>query len=542
MTTECGGNTRSNGILTTSAGMNLVAGEERPGEGSPFRAIDPTTGNFIGPSFRSASPADVAEAVESAVRVHLGGFMRTGLTIPLLRVTAQLLEESSEVIVTTSMSETGLHEARLRGELERTARQLRFLAEVAEKGERLDATIDHISQKGVITELRKVRLPIGPVVVFGASNFPLAFSVLGGDTASALAAGCPVIMKAHPAHPATSELCGRVLSHAIAQCGLDQGWFSLLQGNGPLVGTQLVQAAGIGAVAFTGSLRGGRSLFDLAVRRPDPIPVFAEMGSMNPVFVSSAAIRSRGKRICEQLVESIAGSAGQLCTKPGLIFLPEGHECEVFERDLSDAFENRFAEHMLTRQIKESLSTQIQSTSAMNGVDTLACQLERQNDSGFLVAGRLFRTSLAVFRDQPGLQIEHFGASAILVSCPESEFAHVPHILKGSLAGSLFFESEEEQDMAKIIISLAQRVGRVIVNDVPTGVSVARGMTHGGPYPATTSARDTSVGSAALDRFLRPVTFQDVPDPLLPLTLRSDNPLSISRSVDGNLNCTVIRR
>lgn len=541
MTTEYGESVRSNHLPIIARGMNLVAGKEQPGGGPPFRAIDPTTGKSIGPSFHSASPTDVAEAVESAVRVHSDGYMQTGLTIPLLRVTAQLLEDSSEIIVTTSMRETGLHEDRLKGELQRTAYQLRFLAEVAERGERLDATIDHIPQQGTSMELRKVRLPIGPVVVFGASNFPLAFSVLGGDTASALAAGCPVIIKAHPAHPATSELCGRILSNAIDQCGLDPGWFSLLHGNGPAIGAQLVQAAGIGAVAFTGSLRGGRSLFDLAVRRPDPIPVFAEMGSMNPVFISSAAIRHHGKRICEQLVESIASSAGQLCTKPGLIFLPEGNEGDQFERDLSDAFENRLTEPMLTREISESLSIQIQSTSAMNGVENLGCQSLSKSASGLLVAGRLFKTSLEVFRDQPALQTEHFGASAILVSCPESEFPHIPHILEGSLTGSLFFESEEEQDMAKIIISLAQRVGRVVVNGVPTGVSVARGMTHGGPYPATTSTRDTSVGSAALDRFLRPVTFQNVPNLLLPLTLRSDNPLGIPRSIDGNLNGPVIR-
>lgn len=516
-----------------SQGDSIIAGEERAGEGTPFQAIDPTTGMSIGPVFHSASDRDVADAVTSAVHVYSRTLMSPGLTVPLLRMVAQLLEDSEEVIIASCVNETGLGVPRLRGELGRTAGQLRFLAEVAERGERLGVVIDRSTENGTTPELRKVSLPIGPVAVFGASNFPLAFSVLGGDTASALAAGCPVVMKAHPAHPATSELCGRLMTYAISQCGLDPGWFSLLQGNGPEVGSHLVQQPGISAVAFTGSLRGGRSLFDIAARRSNPIPVFAEMGSLNPVFVTRAAICARGNQIAEEVAQSIEGSAGQLCTKPGLVFVPEGKECDVFGSDLSAAFSARGAEHLLTHSIREVLATQFDLTTSIDGVEVLACQPKGQNDSGLLLPGRLFKTSLAIFKKQPDLQTEHFGASSILVSCPEAEFSSVPELLEGSLTGSIYLETEESGDAAEIVARLIRKVGRLIVNDVPTGVRVARGMHHGGPYPATTSARDTSVGSASLDRFLRPVTFQDVPDSLLPQALRDTNPLGILRLIDG---------
>ena len=531
-----------NGIPIMALGMSLVAGEERRGEGASFRAFDPASGRSIGPAFYSASDLDVSDAVSSAARVFSEAPMSARLTVPLLRLVAQLLEDSSEVVIATCVAETGLSVSRLRGELGRTSSQLRFLAEVAERGERLDATIDRGVFDGSTPELRKVRLPIGPVAVFGASNFPLAFSVLGGDTASALAAGCPVVVKAHQAHPATSELCGRIMASAISQCGLDGGWFSLLQGNGSSVGARLVQEPDISAVAFTGSLRGGRSLFDLAARRPNPVPVFAEMGSMNPVFVTRAAIQKRRTQIALELVGSIGGSAGQLCTKPGLIFVPDGPECDAFARDLSDAFEARAAEYSLTSPIREMLATQFKLTSSIGGVEILSQQSSGPDDPGLVIPGRLFRTNLAVFKEQPGLQIEHFGASAILVACPESELASVPRLLEGSLTGTIYLEPDDEGSVTEIVTGLARRIGRLVVNGVPTGVRVARGMHHGGPYPATTSARDTSVGSASLDRFLRPVTFQDVPDGLLPLSLRDANPLGIVRLIDGNATDNPIDR
>lgn len=528
------GGVAANRLPIMTLGVSIVAGEARHGEGTPFWAINPVTGKSTGPAFHSASDSDVVEAVMSAVRVHSQSSMVPGLTVPLLRTVAKLLDDSAEVIVATCVAETGLSVPRLRGELARTSGQLRFLGEIAERGERLDAIIDRGSN-GTIPELRRVQMPIGAVAVFGASNFPLAFSVLGGDTASALAAGCPVVMKAHPAHPSTSELCARLMSNAMSQCGLDQGWFSLVQGNGPSVGAQLVQEAGISAVAFTGSFQGGRSLLDLAVRRPIPIPVFAEMGSMNPVFVTRAAIQARGVQIALELAGSIGGSAGQLCTKPGLVFVPEGLEGDAFAGDLSDAFEARPAEYLLTLPIQEMLATQFELMSSINGVEILARQSVESNDSEPPIPGRLFRTTLATFKKQSSLQVEHFGASAILVSCPETELSSVPELLEGSLTGTIYLEAGEEKTVAEIVTRLVRRIGRLVVNRVPTGVRVARGMHHGGPYPSATSARDTSVGSAALDRFLRPVTFQDVPDGLLPPALQDANPLGILRLIDGEL-------
>lgn len=531
-----------NHMPITASGVNIVAGQERAGDGLPFRATDPVSGSHVGRYFHDASEKDIADAVEAAAQLYNNTYLSPVKTAPLLRMVAHFLEDSAKIIIDTCVVETGLTVPRLEGELARTSHQLRFLAEIAERGERLDVVIDRSEPGGIQPELRKVRLPIGPIAVFGASNFPLAFSVLGGDSASALAAGCPVIFKAHPAHPATSELCGRLMTNAITECGLEPAWFSLLQGNGPSVGSRLVTYDGVSAVAFTGSLRGGRALFDLASNRSNPIPVFAEMGSMNPVFLTKSSIRNRGHQIAQDLAQSIGGSAGQLCTKPGLIFIPEGEECDVFVNDLADAFVARSPEHLLTRPICDTLADQFDQTSSIDGVETLAQQTEDMDDTGLIIPGKLFRTTILDFTAHPELQSEHFGASAIIVTCPESEFGVAPQLLEGSLTGTIYFESDEAEVVAELLGQLVRKVGRVIANGVPTGVRVARGMHHGGPYPATTSPRDTSVGSAAIDRFLRPVTFQNMPNELLPLALRDANPLGIVRQVDGNLTSNSLNR
>jgi acyl-CoA reductase-like NAD-dependent aldehyde dehydrogenase len=528
-------NVARNQMSVAAFGMNIVAGQERAGGGEPFRAIDPVSGSYVGSDFHAATEKDIADAVDLAVQVYNNALLTPGITVPILNTVAHFLEDWAKVILETCTGETGLSIPRLESELARTSDQLRFLARIAERGERLDAVIDQGDPEGMYPELRKVRLPIGPIAVFGASNFPLAFSVLGGDTASALAAGCPVIMKAHPAHPATSELCGRLMANAVAKCGLEPGWFSLLQGNGSSVGTQLVQEEGIKAVAFTGSLQGGRALFDIASRRLNPIPVFAEMGSLNPVFLTKASIRNRGGQIAQELAQSISGSAGQLCTKPGLIFLPEGQEGDFLENDLANAFVARPAGHLLTQTIYDTLAAQFNQTSLIDGVDTLVQQTQTSNDPGLMIPGRLFRTTITNFRTHPELQSEHFGPSAIIVTCPESEFRTIPELLEGSLTGTIFFESDESELVSELLGELIHKVGRVIGNGVPMGVRVARGMSHGGPYPATTSVRDTSVGSAAIDRFLRPVTYQNIPNELLPLSLRDNNPLGIVRQINSHL-------
>ncbi|MDA8312539.1 MAG: aldehyde dehydrogenase (NADP(+)) [Actinomycetota bacterium] len=531
-----------------ASGVTLVGGKEWPGGDDGFRAHDPRSGEETGPVFYTAD----ARAVSAAISHAQAAFARAGGSAPIdaLLAVADLLDDHATQIVAQSAVETGLTRERLAGEVARTSGQLRFMAELARRGERLDATIDRADAAAGRPELRRVGMPIGPVAVFGSSNFPIAFSVLGGDTASALAAGCPVLVKAHESHPATSELCGRLMVRALEDCGYDQGWFALLQGRSRALGQGLAGAPQIRAVAFTGSLQGGRALFDAANRRPDPIPVYAEMGSSNPVFVTAAAAKRRGGRIADALAASLTGSAGQLCTKPNLIVLADGPDGEELERVLAAAFAAQPVQPLLNRQVRDGFLASMRAASALEDVVALSAQAGEaggtrnlaltssstsEAEGSFVVGGTLLGASLEALLFHETLRAEHFGPGGVVVRCREEDFTKVAERLEGSLTATIHLETEEALTWSALVALLASKAGRVIVNGVPTGVAVVRAMHHGGPYPATTSARDTSVGAAAIDRFLRPVCFQDVPDALLPPALRDGNPLGIWRRVDGEL-------
>jgi len=426
----------------------------------------------------------------------------------MLRAIASGLEDHKDAIVNRANLETSLGVPRLQNELARTCNQLRLFAALVEEGSWVDARIDH----GKV-DVRSMLRPIGPVAVFGASNFPLAFSVPGGDTASALAAGCPVIVKAHPAHPETSKLVARVISENVPA-----GVFTLVEGFE--AGIELVEHPLVKAVAFTGSRRGGRALMDVAAARDEPIPVYAEMGSINPVFILPRAMRERGPEIAAGLHASVTLGVGQFCTNPGLVIAAETNA--AFIEDLSNSMSATPCAPMLTPSIADAYRA---------GVERFASLVDRR---AFVEGGAaLFTTSAPTFLRHEELMEEVFGPSTLVVECDSRErMLDIARALEGQLTATIHAnDGDDYQDLVKI---LETKVGRVIFNGYPTGVEVVAAMVHGGPWPATSDGRSTSVGTRAIERFTRPVAWQNAPDAILPDELKETNPLAIRRMVEGH--------
>jgi 2,5-dioxopentanoate dehydrogenase len=383
-------------------------------------------------------------------------------------------------------------------------------------------------------------VPIGPVAVFGASNFPLAFSTAGGDTASALAAGCPVVVKGHPSHPGTSEVVAREVRAAVQGTGLPEGTFALLQSNGIEVGEALVDEPAIAAVGFTGSLTGGRALYDRAAARPKPIPVYAEMGSVNPIVVTEAALRARSRAIAEGLVASVSSFGGQLCTKPGVVFVPAGAEGEAFVADVADRLRAAEPQVMLNERLRDALAERVAELAGL--AEPAGDPPAPPDGPGFRFAPMAFRASAADLGREPALLEERFGPVVLLLDYrSEDELLAALDRVEGQLTGSLHAEPEDDALMRTLADVLAARAGRVVFDGFPTGVAVTHGMTHGGPYPATTAPGTTSVGMTAIQRFLRPVAWQNAPATALPPALRDENPLGIWRRVDGQPTREAIR-
>ena len=496
-----------------------------------FNSVDPRTGE-AGPSYEEASPEDVRAAVEAAAAVHRSGALRDrARRVALLRGAAARLRAAGDEIIPVCEAETGLPEMpRLRSELERTCGQLEAFAAIVEAGDDAEAIIDHPDPDAKPIpkpDVRRMRVPLGPVAVFGASNFPLAFSTAGGDTASALAAGCPVIVKGHPSHPGTGALVARELSLAVADAGLPAGTFAHLPAAGVEVGEALVDAPEVAAVGFTGSFNGGKAIFDRAARRPAPIPVYAEMGSINPIVVTEAALRERGENIAEGLTASVASFGGQLCTKPGVVFVPAGDAGDAFAADLAARLDAADPQVLLNERLRDALRA---------GVERLEDHA-RPLGSGSSVDGPGFRHQPAAYEAPAGqlgpeLLEEHFGPVVLLLRHgSREELLAALEQLDGQLTGSV--HAQPGEDVADVVAALGERAGRVVFNGFPTGVAVTFGMHHGGPFPATTSSLHTSVGMTATDRFTRPVAFQDAPDEVLPPELRRRNELGIRRRVDG---------
>jgi NADP-dependent aldehyde dehydrogenase len=447
-----------------------------------------------------------------------------------LELVADRLDAEAENLVPLAAQETHLGVDRLQGELKRTTFQLRLFAQILGDGSFLQATIDHADPAwpmGPRPDLRRMMRPIGPVAVYGASNFPFAFSVAGGDTASALAAGSPVLLKANPSHPELSAATGVYVSDALAEAGAPDGIFAVVMGFE--TGAALVKDARIRAASFTGSLRGGRALFDLAVSRPDPIPFYGELGSVNPAFVTPDAGAQRADEVAAGFVGSMSLGNGQFCTKPGLLFVPAGSVLEGRVAALAGAGP---AAPMLSEHIRTGYSQALEQLARRPGVRVIAGEVDPEGDPAPTILATTVSDLLA---DSEALTQECFGPAALVVSYrSEDELLAAARVFDGQLTATIQSSGPEPVTSALLDV-LTERVGRVVWNGWPTGVSVTYAQHHGGPYPATTSVQTTSVGTAAIDRFLRPVTYQDAPDEVLPPALQEDNPWHLPRRVDGVL-------
>jgi alpha-ketoglutaric semialdehyde dehydrogenase len=521
-------------------GKSLIGFRETPGSSDSFRAWNPATGETLEPAFYSATNEEVdrvAHLASDAFPVY--SQLRHTEKASLLRRIASRIEAIVDPIVERAHLETALPRPRLQSETARTCNQLRLFATVVEEGSWVMARIDPADpQRKPIPkpDIRSVLHPLGPVVIFGASNFPLAFSVAGGDTASALAAGNPVIVKAHPAHPGTSELVGRAIRESIREQGLPEGVFSLLFDSGTNVGTALVQHPLVKAGGFTGSIAAGRALMKLAASRPEPIPFFGEMGSTNPVFILPGALTARGRDIASQLYGSFTLGSGQFCTKPGMIFLPESDASASFRTEFQDKVSHSSKFTLLTSGIQTSYQREIQNRKGRRNVTVVAEGEQPGSDPAFSVGAAVFQTDVPALLASSDLGSEVFGPSALLITFSGKEqILQAARSLGGHLTATIHGTEDDLHDFAELIEILKNKVGRIIFNGYPTGVEVCHAMIHGGPYPASTDSRTTSVGSQAIYRFARPVCYQDFPSAALPGELQDENPLGIWRMVDGQL-------
>lgn len=526
------------GEMAKLSGRSLIGFREGAGSSDPLYAQDPTTGQRLQPGFVPATPEEVDRAVKLAANAfksysHTSGRERGAF----LRKIADKIESITSDIVERAAQETALPVARLQGETARTCHQLRLFAQVAEEGSWVNGRIDHADpeRKPIPKpDIRSLMRPLGPVVVFGASNFPLAFSVAGGDTASALAGGNTVIVKAHAAHPGTSELVGRALQDSVRECGMPEGVFSLLFGHGSQVGTALMKHPLVRAGGFTGSRTAGRILMDVAASRPEPIPFYAEMSSTNPVFILPGALRERAENIASGLHASFTMGAGQFCTKPGMVFLGKGPDADKFAGKLSELVAGSAHFHLLTEAIHSSYDSAIAKRKADPAVTVLA-EKEKSGAAGFCAHPAVFEANADAFLGSD-LESEIFGPTTLLVRhSSREEILEIVRALEGHLTATIHGTEQDLRDFADLIQILETKVGRLIFNGFPTGVEVTHAMVHGGPYPSTSDGRSTSVGTQAIFRFTRLVCYQGFPDNAVPDELKEANPLGIWRMVDGNL-------
>lgn len=520
------------------SGKSLLGSQQASSTGDLFYAVDPTTGNQLQPGFSSATADDIEGAVRLAAEAFATYRNASGRDRgALLRKIAQNLEAIAPELIERAGQETALPPARLQSETARTCGQLRLFAQVAEEGSWAQARIDRPdpARKPLPKpDIRSMLRPLGPTVVFGASNFPLAFSVAGGDTASALAAGNPVIVKAHAAHPGTSELVGCAIQKSVHECGLHEGVFSLLFDAVTFVGTELVRHPAIKAGGFTGSRKAGRLLMDVAAARPEPIPFFAEMSSTNPLFVLPGALRERGDAIAAGLHNSYTLGAGQFCTKPGMVFLPQGSESNVFAQKLHQLVQQSAPFHMLTGAICSTYQSAVSSRKA-GAVAELVAEGPRNDKAGFAAYSALFETDAPAFL-RSNLQEEIFGPTTLLVRhSGRDEVLAIARSLEGHLTATVHGTELDLAEYSDLIAILENKVGRLVLNAFPTGVEVSHAMIHGGPYPATSDSRFTSVGSEAIFRFARPVCYQGFTDTALPEELKNANPRGIWRMIDGEM-------
>ena len=503
-----------------------------------FYAINPTNNEQLEGEFTNTTPAAINQVVQKATKAFEVYRKKDKDSIAnFLEQVADEILNLGDALLERCHLETALPLTRLQGERGRTMNQLKLFASVVREGSWVDARIDTtIPDRSPFpkADIRHILQPLGPVAVFGASNFPLAFSVAGGDTASALAAGCPVVVKGHPAHPGTSEMMATAFHKAIKKCQMPSGTFSLVQGNTYAVGQTLVEHPDIKAVGFTGSFRGGKALFDLANARPEPIPVFAEMGSTNPVFILPNALKEKAATIAAGMANSITLGVGQFCTNPGLAFVEQSKAADEFSTHLATSIKEKAPGIMLTQGIKNAYKKGIKETLSINGVEELAASEVDKKVNG--TVAKIFKTSIEKFHENELLEEENFGPSNVLVIAKtKAQILETAKKLKGHLTATIHGTAKDFMEYQELFTILEQKVGRIVINGYPTGVEVCHSMVHGGPYPATTAIQSTSVGTNAIKRFVRPICFQDYPKPLLPKALLNANPLKIWRLVNGNL-------
>lgn len=517
-------------------GKMLIGQQAVQGSQDAVHAINPSTGELLDPAYLGGTRQDVTKACELA----WDAFDNYRETSPepraqFLETIAEEIEELGDILIERAVLESGLPHSRIQGERTRTCNQLRLFAKTVRKGEWIDVRVDPAlpdRQPMPRVDLRQRHVALGPVAVFGASNFPLAFSVAGGDTASALAAGCPVIVKAHSAHPGTSELVGYAIQSAIKRCSMPEGVFSLIFGSGLEVGQALVAHPHIKAAGFTGSRSGGLALWGIAQSRPEPIPFYAEMSSINPVFPLPAALETRGRQMGGDFVNSLNMGAGQFCTNPGLIIAIKSPGLDSFVDAAGEAIRTSSAQTMLTPGIHQAYESSVKKLISSGKVQEVA--LGKKGGGPNQCQTGLFITSASHFLDDQTLQDEVFGATSLIVECQdESELHRVAESMEGQLTATLQMEDDDTKIAQKLLPILERRAGRILANGWPTGVEVCDSMVHGGPFPATSDSRTTSVGTAAIFRFLRPVCYQNLSDALLPEPLRGANPLALKRLVNG---------
>lgn len=523
-------------MKTQLIGTSIIGFSRGNGSETAGHAVHPASGAKLEPAFVAATSDEVSRACELAGDAFPHYSALPGTTrAAFLRAIADEIESVVEDIAARGPLETGLPDARMRGETARTVGQLRMFADLVEDGSWVDARIEHAQpdrQPLPKPDIRSMQRPLGPVAVFCASNFPLAFSVAGGDTASALAAGCPVVVIAHASHPGIAEIVGGAVMRAALATRMPDGVFSLLYGGGRTVGVDVVQHPSIQAVGFTGSRAGGTSLMNIASNRDQPIPVFAEMSSVNPVVILPGALERGEAALAEAFVGSLTLGAGQFCTNPGLVFLPEGKGL-VFMEKLGSLIGAAKPGLMLNESICTSFREATDAIADIEGVETIG----RSGTAAGTGEGApaVFSVSLRRFLEEDRLRGEMFGPAALIVRGSIAEIAAAIPELEGQLTGSIHGTEAELADHAALLSALEAKVGRLIFNGFPTGVEVCHSMVHGGPFPATSDGRSTSVGTLAIHRFTRPVSWQGFPDSGLPAELQEANPHGIRRMVDGRI-------
>ncbi|MGO4190176.1 aldehyde dehydrogenase (NADP(+)) [Arthrobacter sp. YAF17] len=523
----------------TLTGHSLIAGRPVPGDGKTTFGVNPASNQRLEPEYTLLTEEQLATAtLAAAAAFESFSTLDPETHAGFLDAIASNIEAIGDELIIRAGQETGLPAARLQGERARTTGQLRLFANVVRHGDFRGVRIDPaLPDRAPLprADIRQRQIPLGPVAVFGASNFPLAFSTAGGDTASALAAGCPVVFKAHNAHPGTGELVGQAIAKAVTDFGLHPGVFSLVYGPGSSIGQALVADPAIKAVGFTGSQSAGIALMRTAAARPEPIPVYAEMSSLNPVFVFPGALAGNAEDIsalAQQYVAAVTGSSGQLCTSPGLLFAPAGEAGDKLAAAVGRAVSACAGQTMLTAGIAGSWNDGADALGSADNVTVVGRGSAGATENA--PAPTIFGTGIAHFISNHVLHAEIFGAASLVIRYSTAEeLIDAARSMEGQLTASLQLTEADYPTAARLLPALEQKVGRIIVNGWPTGVEVGHAMVHGGPFPATSDTRTTSVGTLAINRFLRPVAYQNLPQELLPAALRDGNPWRLNRRIDG---------